>query len=140
MVHQKSAQGCIFRSFTQCHLAAWQELHPAHCTMGTNQCSVVPVPNLCALPPHCCFRAVDSLKLSSLAISTTVGNPDRRSDDAVEAAVIHSITHGWNVIDTGGVGSMRLAHVGMGVGDKVGRAGAVPLRAGGWGRCWSANQ
>ncbi|GIL80448.1 hypothetical protein Vretimale_16092 [Volvox reticuliferus] len=40
------------------------------------------------------------LTLSSLGIGTYLGDTDARTDDAVAAAVIHSVMNGWNVIDT----------------------------------------
>ncbi|GIL60268.1 hypothetical protein Vafri_14898 [Volvox africanus] len=40
------------------------------------------------------------LTLSSLGMGTYLGDMDARTDDAVAAAVIHSVMSGWNVIDT----------------------------------------
>ncbi|GLC52659.1 hypothetical protein PLESTB_000654400 [Pleodorina starrii] len=40
------------------------------------------------------------LTLSSLGVGTYLGDLDSRTDDAVAAAVIHSVVNGWNVIDT----------------------------------------
>lgn len=42
----------------------------------------------------------DALRLSSLGTGTHLGDLDTRTDEAVESAIIYSVTHGWNVIDT----------------------------------------
>ena len=36
-----------------------------------------------------------------MGTGTYLGDPDARTDEAVTTAVIYSVAHGWNVIDTG---------------------------------------
>lgn len=48
-----------------------------------------------------CSCADAPLFLSSLGTGTYLGKDDVKTDDAVTAALLFSVTHGWNVIDTG---------------------------------------
>lgn len=41
--------------------------------------------------------------MSSLGTGTYLGEADAETDEAVLRAVLHAVTHGWNVIDTGGL-------------------------------------
>ena len=49
--------------------------------------------------PH---SGASGLTLGSIGFGTYLGESDTRTDEAMEASVIHSVTHGANVIDTGG--------------------------------------
>jgi hypothetical protein len=44
----------------------------------------------------------DTLLLSSLGVGTYLGADDEGTDEAQLCALLYSVTHGWNVIDTGG--------------------------------------
>ena len=52
-------------------------------------------------PPSPPLTGPSGLMLGSMGTGTYLGDPDARTDEAVTTAVIYSVAHGWNVIDTG---------------------------------------
>lgn len=52
----------------------------------------------------CGVSGASGLQLGSIGFGSYLGDSDRKTDDAMESAVIHSVTHGSNVIDTGKTG------------------------------------
>eukprot|EP00195_Chlamydomonas_chlamydogama_P005244 CAMPEP_0202907644 /NCGR_PEP_ID=MMETSP1392-20130828/43368_1 /ASSEMBLY_ACC=CAM_ASM_000868 /TAXON_ID=225041 /ORGANISM="Chlamydomonas chlamydogama, Strain SAG 11-48b" /LENGTH=441 /DNA_ID=CAMNT_0049596647 /DNA_START=275 /DNA_END=1600 /DNA_ORIENTATION=- len=60
------------------------------------------------------WSADEHLQLSSMGVGTYLGDVDRRTDEQVTTAVIHSVAHGWNIIDT--ASNYRLGHAEVSIG------------------------
>ncbi len=77
--------------------------------------------------------ADQALHLSTLGVGTYLGEADGATDEAVVTALLYTLSHGWNVIDTGAL-VRRLAQAGPKVSDRKHRL-CVVLRCSALNHC-----